>query len=146
MQSASLRVCANVHKASALVWPIYDQHNTSLSEHILLLTMCYFLQVHMIILGIIFTLCCLHCTLPRRRAAGHLYDVFFSSVRVLEISRPFFIQKLSLWGVWDVVRSHRRVTGFRAPSARMIWSDELIFGSARQRQSNLITEPGLKAT
>lgn len=29
-------------------------------------------------------------------AAGHLYDVFFSSVRVLEISRPFFIQKLSL--------------------------------------------------
>lgn len=86
------------------------------------------------------------CRIHRHQAAGHLYDVFLSSVRVLEISCPFFIQKLSLWGVWEVVRLHSRVTGFRAPSARMIWSDELIFGSARQRQSNLITEPGLKAS
>lgn len=69
MQSASLRVCANVHKASALVWPIYDQHNTSLSEHILLLTMCYFLYSHMIKLGILFPLCCWEhawCSSPTR--------------------------------------------------------------------------------
>lgn len=56
----------------------------------------------------------------RHQAAGHLYDVFLNSVRVLEISSPFFIQKLSLWGVWKVVRLHSRVTGFTGPSARTI--------------------------
>lgn len=85
------------------------------------------------------------CHIHRCQAAGHLYDVFLSSVRVLGSSCPFFIQKLSLWAVWEVVRLHSRMMGFRAPSARMIWSDELILGSARQRQSNLITEAALKA-
>lgn len=79
----------------------------------------------------------------RGKAVCHLYAVFLCSVRVLGISCPFFIQKLSLWGVWAVVRLHCRVTDLPEVSAdRMVWSEALIFGSGRQKQSNLITELG----
>lgn len=50
------RVCENVHKASTLVWPIYNERNTSLSERILLLTVGYFLYIHFLKPGILFTL------------------------------------------------------------------------------------------
>lgn len=54
-------------------------------------------------------------------AVCHLYAVFLCSVRVLGISCPFFIQKLSLWGVWAVVRLHCSVTGLLEVSAdRMV--------------------------
>lgn len=47
-------VCENVHKASTLVWPIYNQRNTSLSECILLLTVGYFLYSYFIKPGFFF--------------------------------------------------------------------------------------------
>lgn len=75
----------------------------------------------------------------------HLYDVVLRSPLVFWISFPFFIQKLSLWGVWAAVRLQCRVTGLNNPSrGRMIWSEALIFGSRRQIQSNLIPELELR--
>lgn len=71
----------------------------------------------------------------------HLYIVVLWSVRVLGISCPFFIQKLSLCGVWAATRLHCRIIGLIGGSIdRVIWSEALIFGSGRQRQSNLIPE------
>lgn len=65
---------------------------------------------------------------------GHLYTVVLCSVRVLGISCPFFIQKLSLCGVWEAVRLHCRMTGLIDVSIdRTISSEALIFGSGRQR-------------
>lgn len=54
--SACLQSLWKVQKASTLVWPIFNQRNTSLSERILLLTVGYFLYIHFIKPGILFTL------------------------------------------------------------------------------------------
>ena len=42
---------------------------------------------------------------------SHLYSVFFTLLLVSAISTPFFIQKLSWWVLWALVKLHNTVTG-----------------------------------
>lgn len=66
-----------------------------------------------------------------RGAHTHLYSVFLFLLRVSGISSPFFIQKLSSWALWALVRLHCSV---RASSMGSVaCSDGLMDGSVGGR-------------
>lgn len=145
--SASLQSVKYVHKASTLVWPIYNQRNTSLLERIPLLTVGYFLYSYFIKPGIfLFTLEARVAYAGAPSCRSPVWRVPQVRPRVGDLQSIFHPEALFVSSL-ESGEVTQQSDGFQCA----VCQDDLIgridlWLCKTERQSGLLTEVGLKAS